>query len=251
MRKKALSPAHRRAVAKQVLEAGMCSRRSACRILRLARSTYGYQGRPASSAEQQMRKRLHELSTAHPRYGYRRIAALLSREGWKAGKRHIQRLRRMEGLRVPPTKRKIVRRGVSTGLPTQATRRGNVWTWDFIADATMRGGSLRMLTILDEYTRECHVLRADRALRSADVLEWLAKAIEQHGASEYLRKRQRERVYCQDRAAMACREPGQDHLHRSRQPMAERVRGKLPRTLPRRMPEPGTTLDAYRSPSGD
>ena len=187
MRKKALSPAHRRAVAVQVVEVGMCSRRSACRILRLARSTYGYQGRPASSAEQQMRKRLHELSAAHPRYGYRRIAALLRREGWKVGKRHIQRLRRLEGLRVPPTKRKIVRRGVSTGLPTHATHRGHVWTWDFIADATMRGGALRMLTILDEYTRECHVLRADRALRSADVLEWLAKAIEQHGAPEYLR----------------------------------------------------------------
>ena len=123
---------------------------SACRILRLARSTYGYQGRAASSAEQQMRKRLHELSAAHPRYGYRRIAALLRREGWKVGKRHIQRLRRLEGLRVPPTKRKIVRRGVSTGLPTRAPHRGHVWTWDFIADATMRGGALRMLTILDE-----------------------------------------------------------------------------------------------------
>jgi len=62
-----------------------------------------------------------------------------------------------------------------------------VWTWDFIADATVRGGSLRMLTILDEYTRECHVLRADRALRSRDVLHWLAAAIAEHGAPEYLR----------------------------------------------------------------
>jgi len=76
----------------------------------------------------------------------------------RLGKRHIQRLWRMEGLRVPPTKRKIVRRGVSTGLPTHATHRGHVWTWDFIADATMRGGALRMLTILDEYTRECLIM---------------------------------------------------------------------------------------------
>lgn len=64
---------------------------------------------------------------------------------------------------------KQVRRGVSTGLPTKATHRGHVWTWDFIADATVRDGALRMLTILDEHTRECHVLRADRPL----MLEWL------------------------------------------------------------------------------
>ena len=134
-----------------------------------------------------MERRMRELSEENPRYGYRRIAALLRREGWAAGKRQIQRLRRAAGLRVPPSKRKIVRRGVSTGLPTQAAHRGHVWTWDFIADATVRGGALRMLTILDEHTRECHVLRADRALRSQDVLEWLGKAIEEHGAPQYLR----------------------------------------------------------------
>ena len=128
-----------------------------------------------------------ELSAEHPRYGYRRIAALLRREGWRVGKRHIQRLRRDEGLRVPPTKRKQIRRGVSTGLPTTAKYRNHVWTWDFIADATVRGGALKMLTILDEYTRECHVLWAERALKAADVLEWLQKAIEQHGAPEHLR----------------------------------------------------------------
>ena len=103
------------------------------------------------------------------------------------GKRHVQRLRRSEGLRVPPTRRKAARRGLSTGLPTRATRRGQVWTWDFVSDATVRGGALRMLTILDEYTRECHVLRADRALRAADVLAWLERAIEEHGAPQYLR----------------------------------------------------------------
>ena len=134
-----------------------------------------------------MHRRLRELSEKHSRYGYRRIAALLRQEGWKAGQRLVQRWRRAEGRRVPPTRRKIPRRGVSTGLPTRATHRGEVWTWDFIADATGRGGSLRRLTILAEHTRECHVLRADRALKSKDVLEWLQKAIEQHGAPKSLR----------------------------------------------------------------
>lgn len=187
MRKKVVSPAHRRAAARQVVAVGLCSQRAACRILGVARSTYGYRGRPLTTAEQKLRERLRELSLKHPRYGYRRMAALLRQEGWPVGKRQIQRLRRAEGLRVPPTKRKVIRRGVSTGLPTTATHRGHVWTWDFIADATVRGGTLRILTILDEYTRECHVLRVDRALRSADVLAWLQQAIEQHGAPEYLR----------------------------------------------------------------
>ena len=187
MRKKAVSPAHRRALAHQVVAEGLCSRRAACRILRLARSTLSYRGRSPTLAEEQLRKRLGELSAEHPRYGYRRIAALLRREGWRVGKRHIQRLRRREGLRVPPTKRKVSRRGASTGLPTTATHRNHVWTWDFIADATGRGGSLKLLTILDEYTRECHVLWAARALKATDVLHWLQQAIEKHGAPEYLR----------------------------------------------------------------
>jgi hypothetical protein len=66
------------------------------------------------------------------------------------GRRHVQKLRRAQGPRVPPTKRKTVRRGCSTGLPTKADHRGHVWTWDFISDATTRGGALRMLTILDD-----------------------------------------------------------------------------------------------------
>jgi len=187
MRKKAVSSAHRRAVAQELVKQETCSQRAACRILRLARSTFRYRGRGPTAKAEQLRKRLRELSGEHPRYGYRQITAMLRREGWLVGKRHIQRLRREEGVRVPPTKRKVGRRGVSTGLPTRATHRNHVWTWDFIADATVRGGALKMLTILDESTRECHVLWADRALKAADVLHWLQKAVAQHGAPEYLR----------------------------------------------------------------
>ena len=111
-----------------------------------------------------------DLRTTQPtaaggHFRYRRIAALLRQEGWRAGQRHIQRLRRAEGLRVPRSRRKLVRRGVSTGLPTTATHRGHVWTWDFIADATVRGGVLRILTILDEHTREAAILAAVSACR--------------------------------------------------------------------------------------
>ncbi len=186
-RKKMVGPAHRRQAAHAVVKRGLCSGRAACRILRLSRATFWYQARPPTPTQQRLAKRLRVLSEKHPRYGYRRIAALLRQEGWPVGKRHIQRLRRADELRVPPTKRKVVRRGVSTGLPTKATHRSHVWTWDFISDATVRGGVLKMLTILDEHPRECHVLRPERALRAADGLAWLERAIKEHGAPAFLR----------------------------------------------------------------
>jgi transposase InsO family protein len=187
MRKKALSPASRRAYALEAVEEGLGSGRKVCRILEVPRSSYWYRPREKTPWEQSLLKRLMELSDKHPRYGYRRITALLRQEGWPVGKRHIQSLRRSLGLRVPPTKRKVIRRGHSTGLPVKAEYKGHVWTWDFICDGTTRGGALRMLTILDEYTRECHVLRADRALKSGDVLEWMSRAIQQHGSPAFLR----------------------------------------------------------------
>ena len=85
MRKKTLSPGHRRDLAQRVVAAGICSGRAACRILRLARSTYWYRGHPLSSGQEQLRRQLRELSQEHPRYGYRRIAALLRQEGWRVG----------------------------------------------------------------------------------------------------------------------------------------------------------------------
>ena len=187
MRKKVVSPAQRRVMVQAAVQAGMCSLRKACRFLKLARSTYSYKGKPLTCEETRLRQRLIALSKKHPRWGYRRIAAVLRKEGWTVGKRHVQRLRRLEGLRVPPSRPKIDRRGESTGLPTKATHKNHVWTWDFIADATVRGGALRILTILDEHTRQCHVLWADRALKAADVLAHLQEAIEQHGAPEYIR----------------------------------------------------------------
>ena len=81
--------------------------------------------------------------------------------------------------------------GASWRLPRGCRRRPNTGimfgSWDFISDATTRGGALPMLTILDEYTRECHVLRADRALKSSDVLEGIGRAIAEHGSPVCLR----------------------------------------------------------------
>ena len=108
-------------------------------------------------------------------------------EGFAVGRKQVQRLRRAEGLRVPPPRKRQVRCGASTGLPTQADHRGHVWTWDFIADATVHGGALRMLTVLDEYTKEVHVLRPERPIGSHDVIALVQAAIAAHDAPQFIR----------------------------------------------------------------
>ena len=79
------------------------------------------------------------------------------------------------------------RRGVSTGLPTKAEHPGHVWSWDFIHDKTVRGGSLKMLTVLDEYTRECRVIHVDRHINAETVRGIMQKMIERHGPPQYIR----------------------------------------------------------------
>jgi putative transposase len=111
----------------------------------MSRATYWYRPKEPTSQEQRLLRRLKELSEKHARYGNRRIAALSRQEGWAVGKRHVQRLRRSIGLRVPPSKRKV--------LPGPCLELGLHLGWHHARR------SLRMLTILDEYTRECHVLR--------------------------------------------------------------------------------------------
>ena len=182
-----VSPGHRRQMVAYVMDQGLCSGRKACRYLRLARATLRYRQRPPGAARSRLAEKIHALSAKHPRYGYRRIVALLRQEGWQTSRKQVQRLRRAEGLRVPPPRKKQVRQGVSTGLPTRATHRGHVWTWDFVADATTIGGALRMLTVLDEYTKEVHVLRPERRIGSVDVIELVKAAVAQHGAPEFIR----------------------------------------------------------------
>lgn len=182
-----VSPGHKRRMAAFAVEGGLCSGRAVCRYLGLARATYRYRARPPTEHRSRLVARIHALSAAHPRFGFRRIVALLRREGWCVSRKQVQRVRRAEGLRVPPPRKRQVRRGVSTGLPTRATHRGHVWTWDFIADATVHGGALRMLTVLDEHTKEVHVLRPERRIGSAEVIALVKAAIATHGAPQFIR----------------------------------------------------------------
>jgi len=96
-----VSPEHKRRMVAFVVEGDLCSGRTACRSLGLARSTFQYRMRPPTAERTRLVTRLHEPSRKYPRYGFRRIAVKLRREGYKVGRKQVQKLRRAEGLRVP------------------------------------------------------------------------------------------------------------------------------------------------------
>jgi len=127
------------------------------------------------------------VSQEHPTLGYKKIAKLMRNMGMRINKKQVQRVRREEGLQVPPPKPRRRRQGLTTGLPQKAKHKNHVWAWDFVSDYTQRGGKLRAFNLIDEYTRECHCIHADRAIKSTDVLDLLQKAIERHGAPVYIR----------------------------------------------------------------
>lgn len=134
-----------------------------------------------------MKGALRRKSNEYPELGYEKITRLLKQEGWQVGARNVQRLRRELGLAVPAKKAKRRRQGVSTGLPTRGKHRGHVWTWDFVHDTTKRGDKLRMLNILDEYSRECLCIHVDRQINACKVKKIFSKLIDVHGTPEHIR----------------------------------------------------------------
>ena len=182
-----VSPKQKKRVVKDAAERGLCSLRRACAYLSLSWSTFSYRPKQASKKAQRLAERIITLSWEHPRYGYRRIRALLVKEGWAASRKFVQAVRRSSGLQVKPPKKRRHRQGISTGLLTQASRRNHVWSWDFVHDRTDNGGMLKMMTLIDEYTRKCLRIRVARQLTSTDVLSVLSENIDEEGVPSYIR----------------------------------------------------------------
>ncbi|TWT75730.1 hypothetical protein Pla123a_32400 [Posidoniimonas polymericola] len=148
------------------------SERRACRAIGQPRSSQRYESKPRSD-EPQLLKRMLQLARRRPRFGYRRIAALLRADDFRASESRILRLWRREGLKVLQKKQKRRRLGVAeNGCDRQqATHKNHVWAWDFAFDKTASGTQLKWLSIVDEYTRECVTLKCDRSITSEDVID--------------------------------------------------------------------------------
>ena len=154
----------------------------------MPRSSDRYHGRE-SDEESLLIQRMTELALQYGRYGYRRIAALLRNEGWKVNHKRIERLWRKEGLKVPQRQPKRGRLWLNDGscIRLRPEHRNHVWSYDFVYDRTRDGRALRMLTILDEYSRECLEIDVGRKLTQDVVLHRLTDLFFRRGIPEHIR----------------------------------------------------------------
>ena len=155
------------------------SERRACRLTSQHRSSQRYQRRLVPD-ELLLRERLQLLARRHPRYGYRRIHAILRREGWACNRKRVQRLWRDEGLRLP-AKPKRRRRGQRMPGHLVADQPDHVWAIDFVSDRTADGRPIKILTVTDEYTREVLATPAARKMGADDTVSTLERIVERRG----------------------------------------------------------------------
>jgi putative transposase len=164
------------------------SERRACEVADQPRSSQRYEAKPRDD-EPALVKRMRELAGQRPRFGYRRIAALLRRESWRASATRVLRLWRREGLKVTRKQRKKRALGVAEHAchVRRAEHKDHVWCWDFAFDRTTAGSPLKWLSIVDEYTRECLALKVDRGITAEDVIDTLAELFAMRGVPAAIR----------------------------------------------------------------
>ena len=136
-----------------------------------------------------MREAIIKLAKRFGRYGYRRITALLRRVGWQVNHKRVERIWRQEGLKIPQRQPKRGRLWLNDGscVRLRPTHRNHVWSYDFVMDRTDDGRGIKIMTVIDEYTRTCLAILVDRSIRSDDVLHCLADLFIEHGPPEYIR----------------------------------------------------------------
>ncbi|HEY8671722.1 MAG TPA: IS3 family transposase, partial [Terriglobales bacterium] len=181
-----VSPSSRRRAVKRVVEEGLGSAVQACRAICLARSSY-YRPCAVSARRRRVHKEVLRLSEEHPRYGYRRITALLRRGGLRINPKRVQRLRRLEGIQVRQRQKRMRRLGPQQSERLRASKPRQVWSWDFVEDQTENGSRFRILTLLDEHTRQSLAVHAAWSIRALDAITVIETAIERYGAPEHLR----------------------------------------------------------------
>jgi putative transposase len=159
------------------------SERRACGLLGVWRSSCRYERKP--DRNEKLREQLVELAQQRPRFGYRRLSILLSREGQHINHKRLFRVYRAAGLSVKRNRRKkLVRVGVSQPVLTGPD---NEWSLDFVYDALASGRSVRVLSVVDNFTRECLALEVDSCFSSQRVTRVLDGVIARRGAPKALR----------------------------------------------------------------
>jgi putative transposase len=164
------------------------SERHACRLLGQWRGTQRYITTQRDD-EDALTRAILQLASQYGRYGYRRITVLLQRAGWDVGQDRVQRIWRRKGLRVPEKQKPRGRLWLNDGfcVRLRPEHENHVWSYDFVSSFTHDGRMLRVLTLMDEFTRKCLALRVARRLNRYDLIETLADVMLIHGVPEHIR----------------------------------------------------------------
>ena len=157
----------------------------ACGALGLAKSTF-YRRAPSRSVGR-LERRITALSRKHPTYGYRIVTELLRAEGWRVNRKRVQRVRRREELHVVKRVRKTKRPLGGGGERVRAQQPNQVWSYDFIHDRLENGAGLKLLTVLDECTRECLGILVERSITATGVIGFLEALMLKRGQPEQVR----------------------------------------------------------------
>ena len=139
--------------------------------------------------EDALTRAIVQLAARYGRYGYRRITALVRDAGWDVGVDRVQRIWRREGLKVPQKQRPRGRLWLNDGscIRLRPERRNHVWSYDFVEAQTHDGRKVRLMTLIDEFTRECLAIRVARRINGMGVIEAMADAMIVHGVPEHIR----------------------------------------------------------------
>ena len=192
------------------------SERGACRVLEQARSTQRRRS-TRKADEEALREDVVRVARSFGRYGYRMVTGLLRTEGWVVNHKRVERIWREEGLKVPKKQPKRGRLWLADGscIRLRPLYRHHVWAYDFVADRTDDGRPLKMLTVLDEYSRECLAILVARRLQADDVLEALTRALCPARSTGEHPLRQRPRVHGNGGARVAEAAGREDAVHRA------------------------------------
>ncbi|WP_143070215.1 IS3 family transposase [Polynucleobacter asymbioticus] len=186
---KLLSPTRRKSAAQLLMDRYNISERTACSLVGLSRTAYRYMPLPKDD-EEPLRAEVIRMASTYGRYGYRFIASMMRNAGWgQATTAKVARIWREEGLKIPQKQPPRGRLWFNDGscMRLRATHPNHVWSYDFVFIRDAYGGKIRMLTMIDEFTRKCLMIHCARRIGSIQVIEQLANAMITNGIPEYIR----------------------------------------------------------------
>ncbi|MBT8541542.1 IS3 family transposase [Polynucleobacter paneuropaeus] len=186
---KLLSPTRRKNAAQLLMDKYLVSERSACSLVGLSRAAYRYMPLPRDD-EGPLRAEVIRMASTYGRYGYRFIAGMMRNSDWgQATTAKVARIWREEGLKIPQKQPPRGRLWLSDGscMRLRATAPNHVWSYDFVFIRDAYGGKIRMLTMIDEFSRRCLTIHCARRIGSVQVIEQLANAMIDNGIPEYIR----------------------------------------------------------------